>query len=154
MLITTLSATLWEHSLVTCIVFVTCKTWQYYNDVIKWKHFPRYWPFVRGIHRFPVNSHHKGQWRGAVMFSLICAWKNGWVNNRKAGDLRRHRAHHDISVIIFFRHKIRIDASSKSLMIPIIQRDEVVISIEMALYHWYTVTSSPLNVTKYGFVSF
>ena len=39
-------------------------------DVIKWKHFPRHWPFVRGIHRSPVNSPHKGQWRGALMFSL------------------------------------------------------------------------------------
>ena len=28
------------------------------DDVIKWKHFPRYWPFVRGIHRSPVNSPH------------------------------------------------------------------------------------------------
>ena len=35
-------------------------------------------------------SLHKGQWRGALMFSLICAWKNGWANNRYAGDLRRH----------------------------------------------------------------
>ena len=43
------------------------------DDVIKWKHFPRYGPFVRGIHRSPVNSPHKGQWRGALMFSLICA---------------------------------------------------------------------------------
>ena len=33
----------------------------YHDDVIKWKHFPRYWPFVRGIHRSPVNSPHKGQ---------------------------------------------------------------------------------------------
>ena len=43
------------------------------DDVIEWKHFPRYWPFVRRIHRSPVNSPHKGQWRGALMFSLICA---------------------------------------------------------------------------------
>ena len=56
-----------------------------HDDVIKWKHFPRYWPFVRGIHRSPVNSPHKGQWRGALMFSLICAWTNGWANNRNAG---------------------------------------------------------------------
>ena len=48
-----------------------------HDDVIKWKHFPRYWPFVRGIHRSPVNSPHKGQWRGALMFSVICAWING-----------------------------------------------------------------------------
>ena len=46
-------------------------TW--HDDVIKWKHFPRYWPFVRGIHRSPVNSPHKGQWRGTLMFSLICS---------------------------------------------------------------------------------
>ena len=51
----------------------------HYDDVIKWKHFPRYWPFVLGIHRSPVNSPHKGQWRGALMFSLISAWINGWL---------------------------------------------------------------------------
>ena len=63
----------------------------YYDDVNKCKHFPPYWPFVRGIHRSPMNSPHKDQWRGAAMFSLICVWINGWVNNREAGDLRRYR---------------------------------------------------------------
>ena len=57
-----------------------------HDDVIKWKYLPRYWPFVRGIHRSLVNSSHKGQWRGALMFSLICAWINGWINNYEAGD--------------------------------------------------------------------
>ena len=71
----------------------------YHGDVIKWKHFPRYWPFVRGIHRPTVNSPHKGQWRGALMFSLICAWINGWVNNREAGDFTRYRAHCDVTVM-------------------------------------------------------
>ena len=70
-----------------------------HDDVIKWKHFPRYWPFVRGIHRSPVNSPHKGQWRGALLFSLICAWINGWVNNGEADDLRRHCAHCDVIVM-------------------------------------------------------
>ena len=68
-----------------------------------WRHqmetFPRYWPFMRRIHRSPVNSPHKGQWRGALMFSLICEWINGWVNNREAGDLRRHRAHYEVIVM-------------------------------------------------------
>ena len=73
--------------------------WIWHDDVIKWKHFPRYWPFARGIHRSPVNSTHKGQWRGALMFSLICVWINGWVNNREAGDLRRHRTHYDVIVM-------------------------------------------------------
>ena len=56
-------------------------------DAINWKHFSRDWPFVWGIHLSPVKSSHKGQWRGALMFSLICAWTNSWVNNRDAGDL-------------------------------------------------------------------
>ena len=43
-----------------------------------------------------VNSPHKGQWRGALMFSLIYAWINDWVNNREAGDLRRQRGHYDV----------------------------------------------------------
>ena len=50
-----------------------------HDDVIKWKHFPRYWPFVRGIHRSPENSPHKGQWRGALMFSLICPYYDATV---------------------------------------------------------------------------
>ena len=71
-----------------------------HDDVIKWKQFPRYWPFVRRIHRSPVNSPHKGQWRGALKFPLICARINGWVNNREAGDLRRHQAHCDVIVML------------------------------------------------------
>ena len=58
-----------------------CWRYEHHDDVIKRKHFPRNWPFVRGIHRSPVNSPHKSQWRGALMFSLICVWINGWVNN-------------------------------------------------------------------------
>ena len=63
---------------------------------------PRSWPFERGIHRSPVNSPHKGQWRGALKFFLISAWTNGWVNNRDAGDLRRHCVHRDVLVMVFF----------------------------------------------------
>ena len=58
-----------------------------------------YWPFVYGIHRSPMNSPHKGHWRGALMFSFICAWINGWVNYGEASDLRRHRAHYDVTVM-------------------------------------------------------
>ena len=70
-----------------------------HDGVIKWKHFSRYRPFVRGIHRSPVNSLHKGQWRGALIFSLICVWINGWVNNGDTGDLSRYRAHYDVTVM-------------------------------------------------------
>ena len=60
-----------------------------HDAVIKWIHHPRYWPFCGEF----TGHRRKGQWVGAVMFSLICAWINGWVNNREAGDLRRRRAH-------------------------------------------------------------
>ena len=61
------------------------------------KHFPRNWPFVRGIHRSPVNSPHKGQWRGALMFTLICPNKRlskhsgGWWFETLSSPLWRHR---------------------------------------------------------------
>ena len=60
-----------------------------------------------GIHRSSVNSPHKGQWRGALMFSLICAWINGRVNNRETGDLRRHLAHYDVIVMKKIARKSR-----------------------------------------------
>ena len=69
------------------------------HDDIKWRHFPPYWPFVRGIRQSLVNSPHKGQWRGTLMGFFICAWANGWVSNRDIADLRRHRAHYDVIVI-------------------------------------------------------
>ena len=52
-----------------------------------------------GIRQSPVNSLNKGKWRGALMFSLISAWLNGWVNIREAGDLRRHCDYYDATVM-------------------------------------------------------
>ena len=66
-----------------------------HDDVIKWK---RYWPFVRGIHRSPVNTP-KGHWHEALMFSLICAWTNFWVNIWGISDSRRHRARDDVIIM-------------------------------------------------------
>ena len=94
--------TLITNAMLTVLAFSRTSIGQFYiynDDVIKLKHFPRYWPFVRGINRSPVNSSHKGQWCGALMFSLICAWINGWVNNRQAGDMRRNRVHYDVTVM-------------------------------------------------------
>ena len=71
----------------------------FHDDVIKWNHFPCYWPFVQGIHRSSVNSPHIGQWRRALMVSLICAWINGWANNCEACDFRCHCTHYDITVM-------------------------------------------------------
>ena len=83
----------------TTHLFLLTPLYVHHDDVIKKKPFPRYWPFVRGIHRSPVNSPHKGQWHGALMFCLICAWTNVWVSNRDAGDLRRHCTHYDVTVM-------------------------------------------------------
>ena len=80
---------------------------QIHDDVIKWKHVPRYWPFVRGIHRWPVDSLHKSHWHGALMYSVICAWTNNWANNRDAGDLRRHWAHYDVIVTQMLSWELR-----------------------------------------------
>ena len=96
----------WEVLLYSCDSLTTVASlapWQPYgclhDDVIKWKHFPRYWPFVPGIHRSPVNSLHKGHWCGALMFSFICACINSWVKNHQAGDLICLRAHYDVIVM-------------------------------------------------------
>ena len=67
----------WQRGILWC--------WEH-DDVIKWKHYPGYWPIVRGIHRWPV-------------FSLICPWTNGWINNRDAGDFRHRRADYDVTVM-------------------------------------------------------
>ena len=62
-----------------------------------WRHhveiFPRYWPFVRGIHRSLVNSPHRGQWRGSLMFSFICGLNkqsSGWWFETLSRSLWRH----------------------------------------------------------------
>ena len=73
----------------------TCSTW--------WRHqmetFSALLALCAGNSPVPVNSPHKGQWRGALMFTLICARINDWVNNREAGDLRRHLDHYDVIVM-------------------------------------------------------
>ena len=78
-----------------------------------WRHhmetFSALLAFCAGNSPVPVNSPHKGQWRGALMFSLISAWTNSWSNNRDAGDLSRRRAHYDVTVMMFvnFTHTLQ-----------------------------------------------
>ena len=68
-----------------------------------WRHqrkrCPRFWPFVRGIHQWLVDSPRKGEWRRALVSSLICALTNVWVNNWDAGDLKRHNTHYEVPVM-------------------------------------------------------
>ena len=73
------------------------------NSISWWRHqmeaFSALLALCAGNSPVPVNSSNKGQWRGALMFSLICTWINSWANNREPGDLRRHRAHCDVIVM-------------------------------------------------------
>ena len=111
-----------------------------------WRHqmetFARYWPFVKGIHRSPANSPHKGQWREALMFSLICARTNGLANHQDAGDLRRHRAHYDVTVtntwLSSSKHTPLLQLPVKVFVGPISQRVyELVTLAWKSLQHTY-----------------
>ena len=82
----------------------------------------------------PVNSPHKGQWCGALMFSLISIWINGWVNNREAGDLRRYRDHYDV----------RSNANASTYSWVCMQKSKIPDSLTMHMFisrfhntHWY-----------------
>ena len=78
-----------------------------HDDVIKLKHFPRYWPFVRGVPRSPVNFPHTSQWRGALYVFFDPRMDKGLSTPRYAGDLKRHHAHYDVTVMknmAFFLH--------------------------------------------------
>ena len=73
-------------------------------DVSWWRHqmetFSALLALCEGVHWSPVDSPYKGQWRGALMSSVICAWTNGSASNdRDPGDLRRHHAHYDVTVM-------------------------------------------------------
>ena len=114
-----------------------------HDDVIKWKRFPRYWPFVQGIHRSP----HKGQWRGALMFSLIYVWINSWVNNGEAGDLKCHWAHCDVIVMVIFVWNCNAMDIYSALWILMAScfstRDGIANhSVENTLYHFQLVMGS------------
>ena len=93
-----------------------------HDDVIKWKHFPRYWSFLSGIHRSPVER----PVSRSLVFSLICAWTNGWANSRNGGDLRRHCARYDVTVII---------SGNPMLQLPWCCRDTYCISLTSESCH-------------------
>ena len=107
----------------------------YQETVSWWRHqmetFPASLAICSGIHRSPVNFTHKGQWRGALMFCLICVWINGWVNNRDAGDLRRYRAHCDVSVMLFLRRFLY-----SMLSLWACRRNTCIITIIIRLVGW------------------
>ena len=123
----------------------------WHDDVITWKHFPHYWPFVRGFHRSPVNSPHKGQWLGALLFSLICARINGWVNNGGAGDLRRYRTYYDVIVMGNGISVIALSVPGKDILLfkRIITHRPFYIINKTYLGHWVGINWQ--KTTKYRF---
>ena len=106
----------------TCYLDMICNIVEHLYTKPWWRHqmetFSALLAFGWEIHRSPVNSPHKGQWRGALMFSLICAWLNGWVNNRAAGHLRRHRAHYDVIVLRYHKSNFTLP-SHRTLMLSL-----------------------------------
>ena len=83
-----LTVIMWYRSGIICLC---------HDDVIQWKHFLRYWPFVWGIHRSRVNSPHKGQCCGALTFFFdLCPNKRlskqwwGWWFETPSSPLWRH----------------------------------------------------------------
>ena len=96
---------------------------------------------MRGIHWSPVNSPQKGQWRGALMLSLICVWTDGWLNNRDAGDMRRYRAHYDVTVM-----------SSQSLSVR--HHDIKTLSESLAWCEWNLRVSGGLPSWKSSYTGF
>ena len=125
-----------------------------------WSHqmetFSAYLALCEGNSPVPVNSPHKGQWRGALMLSLICVWKNGWVNNREAGDLRRHRGHYDVNVMYLCRKGIMIVTVSMLqtpllLSSPIDQlQDQLAMNIQIKMTHWRSITAIKKTLSHYS----
>ena len=72
---------------------------QYHDDAIRWKHFPRYWHFVRGISDRWISLTKAGD-EELWCFLWSAPWMNGWVNNSEADDLRSHRVHCNVNVMI------------------------------------------------------
>ena len=116
----------------------------WHDDVIKWKHFTRYWSFVRGIHRSPVNSPHKRQYSRALIFSFICACTSDWVNNRKAGDLRRYRAHYDVTVMGMQRGGSEYQDSHTQVTLKLSYGVRAEISKIISVKYYFTVIASGL----------
>ena len=70
-----------------------------HDDASKWNNFPRYWPSVRGTHRSPVNSPHKGPMTPSFEVCFMLGRTKYWANTRLANDLRSHAAHCDVTVM-------------------------------------------------------
>ena len=99
---------------------------------------------------------HKSQWRGALIFSLICVWTNSWANNQDSGDLKRHRAHFDVTVVTaglfsICSKKGLIEAVSVqgyrliSIRIPSIR---IIWSYDRLIFKWISIPGNKVLILK------
>ena len=127
-----------------------CFLW-YHDDAIKWKHFPRNWPFVRGIHRSPVNSPHKGQWRGALMFSFFFylnkrlgkqSW--GWWFETLSRSLWRHCNDKDVKAWYEMKMYVSVsyEFSARKGLFCILHRQHTHTNPDTGLLKWWLHFSS------------
>ena len=106
-----------KYSVVTLLItfgICYCVMVTIHDDIIKWKHFSRYWPFVRGTtgHRWISLTKVRGAELCCIIWSAT-EKKNGWTNTRYAGDLRRHRAYYDVTVMLEINHVSLTQAKQK-----------------------------------------
>ena len=134
-----------NYKIHTLLCFVVIGYWSIclfpHDDVIKWKHFPRYWPFVRGIHRSPVNFPHKRPvtWSFDVFFHLP------WINNREAGDLRRYRAHCDVIVML----QAHFPGTGATTPFPLSQWTLYIDAMNHRKVDWHINIDEAVNVIAY-----
>ena len=88
---------MWKFLLTMLLFNLSSDLVTLHDDVMKWKHFPCYWPFVRGISSTKASD--------VWCFLWSASEKTGWENNREAGDLRRNRAHYDVIVMCLVSRK-------------------------------------------------
>ena len=83
--------------------------WNTFVHMSWWRHLMETYSALLaiGARNSPMNFPHKGQWRGALILSLICAWLNGRVINREVGDLIHYHAHCDIIIMYCLTNILR-----------------------------------------------
>ena len=91
-----------------------------------------------------VNSPHKGQWRGALMFSLICVWINDWVNNREAGELTRH--HYDVTVMQLVWDVIHMTTNGQLTVTVEVSFSSGSLHLVVDTARWYLTSSVAFNI--------
>ena len=125
-----------------------------HDDVIKWKHFPRYWPFVRGFtgHRWIPRT--KASDAKLWCFLWSAPWINGCINNLEAGDLKRHLAHYDVTVmeIVFLLPLIWNHPTSKTTLRGCLFKEVppyfVIVLILRMIKMWFVSKHSCISLTN------